>query len=300
MTEAWRHPEAIVEGAWLEAHLGEPDLRVYDCGTHLHYEVGTGRPYRVESGRADWESGHIPGAGYLDLQADFSDDDAPTRFMRLSPEATAAAFARHGVGDDTRVVLYSATRAVWATRFWWMLRWIGFDNAAVLDGGLTAWKAEGRPVTSEPSSYPPGRLAARPRPALFVDKEEMLAAIGDGATCSLNALDADIHTGENPRYGRPGRIPRSTNVPSSTLVNPTSTRFLPPETVAASFRAAGATPGKRILNYCGGGIAATLDAFLQHQLGYTDIAVYDASLSEWAKDESLPIETDQSHGGPVG
>ncbi|MEM1299665.1 MAG: rhodanese-like domain-containing protein [Pseudomonadota bacterium] len=292
MTEEWKYPDAIVSGAWLEANLGDPSLRIYDCTTYLRYEEGTGRPYRVESGRADWEAGHIPGSAYLDLQADFSDDAAPTRFMRLSPEATASAFARLGVGLETRVILYARKSPVWAARFWWMLRWIGFDNAAVLDGGMDAWEAGGRPVTTEDSSYPPGSLTAAPRPGLFVGKDEMLAAIGDGAVCSLNALTDDLHSGANPRYGRPGRIPGSANLPAASLFDPECKTLLSPQHVAAALYAAGAKREKRILNYCGGGIAATLDAFLQHQLGYEDIAVYDASMSEWAKDESLPIETD--------
>ncbi|MEM6438949.1 MAG: rhodanese-like domain-containing protein [Pseudomonadota bacterium] len=290
MAETWRHPKAIISGEALEAALGDPDLRIFDCTTYLRYETGTGRPYRVESGRADWEAGHIPGAAYLDLQEDFSDDDAPTRFMRLSPQATADAFARHGVREDSRVVLYARASPQWATRFWWLLRWIGFDGAAVLDGGFDAWLADGRPVSTEPAAYPAASLTARARPELFVGKAEMLAAIGDGAVCSLNALSGELHRGEDPRYGRPGRIPGSTNVPAASLIDPQLKTFAPPDVVAAAFQAAGAALEKRVLNYCGGGIAATLDAFLQHQLGYEDIAVYDASMSEWAKDETLPME----------
>ena len=120
----------------------------------------------------------------------------------------------------------------------------------------------------------------------------MLAAIGDGAVCTLNALAPDLHAGSNPRYGRPGRIPGSTNVRAAALFDPATRELISAEKAAATFAAAGATPDKRVLNYCGGGIAATLDAFLQHQLGFTDIAVYDASMSEWAKDDTLPIETD--------
>ena len=209
--------------------------------------------------------------------------------MRLSPEATATAFARAGVDAGSRVILYSRGGAQWATRFWWMLRWIGFDNAAILDGGMETWVVEGRPQSTEVTHYPPGTLDARPRPELFVDKGAMLAAIGVGAICSLNALTADIHNGENARYGRAGHIPGSYNVPAAALINPETKAILTPATVAATFSAQGATPEKRILNYCGGGIAATLDAFLQHQLGYQDIAVYDASMSEWAKDDALPI-----------
>lgn len=293
MATAWLHPDAIVDGHWLEPRTSEPDLRIFDCTTYLHYEQGTGRPYRVESGLADWKAGHIPGSAYLDLQGDFSDGTAPSRFMRLSPEATADAFARHGVDAGSRVILYSRGGPQWATRFWWMLRWIGFDNAAILNGGLETWMAEGRALSKEAANYPPGNLKARPRPELFVGKDAMLAAIGDGAICSLNALTADIHSGANPRYGRPGHIPGSRNVPFSDLIDLDTKTLLPPETVARAFSEKGATADKQILNYCGGGIAATLNAFLQYQLGYGDIAVYDASMSEWAKDEALPIETGQ-------
>ena len=288
----WQYPGAIVSGEWLQANLNDPSLRIYDCTTYLRYEEGTGRPYRVEPGLADWVAGHIPGSVYLDLQQDFSVADAPTRFMRLSPQETADAFARFGVSAGTRVILYSRASPQWATRFWWMLRWIGFDNAAVLDGGMDNWVTEGRPLSTGATPYPAGKLTAQPRPSLFADKDEMLAGIGNGATCSLNALGADLHSGANPRYGRPGRIPGSANVPAASLVDPETKMFLSPEQTARHFETAGATPDKRILNYCGGGIAATLDAFLQYQLGYGDIAVYDASMSEWAKDESLPIETD--------
>ena len=292
MTHSWRRPEAIVDGASLQARLGDPDLRIYDCTVYLRYEENTGRPYRVESGRADYETGHIPGARFLDLQAELSQDDAPTRFMRLPPQALTDAFARAGVSEGTQVVLYSRGTPQWATRVWWLLRWIGFDDAAILDGGFDLWEAEGRPVSTEPADYPAGALTARERPGLFVGKAEMLAAIGDGAVCSLNALSPDLHSGENPRYGRPGRIPGSTNVPAASLVDPATKRLVSPDAAAAAFAAAGAEPGKRVLNYCGGGIAATLDAFLQHQLGFEDVAVYDASMSEWATDESLPIEAD--------
>jgi len=212
--------------------------------------------------------------------------------MRLSAEATAAAFAHHGVADGTKVVLYCRGAPSRATRFWYMLRWIGFDDVALLDGGMELWQAEGRPVSTEAVRYPTGALTARPRPGMWADKAEMLAAIGDGATCALNALDADLHRGKSARYGRPGRIPGSTNVPAKALVDPATGRLVGPDAAAQTFAAAGATPDKRVLNYCGGGIAATLDAFLQWQLGYRDIAVYDASMSEWARDESLPIETD--------
>jgi thiosulfate/3-mercaptopyruvate sulfurtransferase len=286
------HPDQIVSTDWLAANLDDPNLRIFDCTTYLIYETGTGRPYRVESGRKDYDSAHIPGAAFLDLQGELSDTSAKTNFMMLPHEELAARLAQRGIGEGTRVVLYSRKASQWATRVWWMLRAIGFDNAAILDGGFDKWAAENRPVTSVEGRYPPATLTARPRPELFIGKDEMKGAIGDGGACSINALAPDLHSGENPRYGRPGRIPGSVNVPAASLQDKATMALLPPEQVAQVFEQAGADKSKRILIYCGGGIAATLDAFLLHQLGYKDIAIYDASMSEWAKDPSLPIEVD--------
>ena len=289
-TMRYAHPDAIVDTSWLAGNLRDPALRVFDCTTYLRYETGTGRPYRVESGRADYDKGHIPGSAFLDLQGELSDASSPFNFTMPPADDLAARFAARGIGAGTRVVLYARKSLQWATRVWWMLRAIGFDDAAVLDGGFDRWIAEGRPTETAETRYPPATLAARPRPGLFVGKEEVRAAIGDAGACTVNALAPDLHRGDNPRYGRPGRIPGSVNVPAATLVDAGSLTLKPPEAAAAAFEAVGADPSKRVLVYCGGGIAATLDAFLLHQLGYRDVAVYDASMSEWAKDETLPIE----------
>ena len=292
MTAATRyaHPDAIVDTRWLADNLRDPALRVFDCTTYLRYETGTGRPYRVESGRADYDKGHIPGSAFLDLQGELSDNSARFNFTMPALDDLAARFAAKGIGEGTRAVLYSRGSMQWATRAWWMLRAVGFDAAAVLDGGFDKWSAEGRPTETAEARYPPATLVARPRPGLFVGKDEVRAAIGDAGACTVNALAPDLHRGDNPRYGRPGRIPGSVNVPALDLLDPTSLTLKPAEAVAADFAAIGADPSKRILLYCGGGIAATLDAFLLHQLGHRDVAVYDASMSEWAKDETLPIE----------
>ncbi len=287
----FRHPDALVTTAWLAQHLADANLRVFDCTTYLIYERGTGRPYRVESGRADYDSGHIPGSAFIDLQGEFSDQNSKFRFTMPAPGDLARMAGAKGIGPETRVVLYSRKSLQWATRVWWMLRAIGFDNAALLDGGFDKWQAEGRPLATTETRYPATTLQARPRHGLFAGRDEMLAAIGGLATCTINALTPDLHRGENPRYGRPGRIPGSINVPAASLQTK-SLEILPPAQVAETFARAGIDKDKRILIYCGGGIAATLDAFLLHQLGYSDIAVYDNSMSEWAKDESLPIERD--------
>src|SRR5579872_2435693 len=132
-TEGFVHPEFLVETEWLAAHLGDPDLVVLDSTTHLIPDPKI--TYTVKPGREDFEKGHIPGAQFVDLQADLSDNDRlPLRFMLPKPAGFAAAMRRFGISDDSKVVTYSTANPQWATRLWWVLRCYGFDNCAVLNG----------------------------------------------------------------------------------------------------------------------------------------------------------------------
>lgn len=291
---AYQHPEAIVSTDWLAANLTDPSVRIFDCTTYLLYRPpGSDVPYDVGSGRDDYQQGHIPGAGFLDLQNDLSDNSAPAhlRFRMLSAAALASAFATQGVGDAYRVILYARGAMQWATRVWWMLRSIGFDNAAVLDGGWEKWVAQGHAVSTEAVDFAATKCSAAERDAVFIGRAQVLDAMAAGS-CVLNALAPDLHSGKNARYGRAGRIPGSVNVPASTLVDADTNAFVSADTARAALGAVGVDPQGPTLVYCGGGIAATLDAFLMYQLGYQGISIYDASMSEWAKDESLPIEFD--------
>ena len=290
-----REPEALISTEQLAGALGRPDVRIYDCTTYLEPPPpGSDDPYVTVAGLKTFEEAHIPGADFLDLQGEFSDATTRLRFMMPQPAQLEAAFGRHGLGTGVRVVLYSIGSPMWATRFWWMLKSLGFDGAAVLDGGFDKWKAEGRPTEGGPArGYPPARFAARPRPGFFVDKRVVLAATEDPATVVVNALAPQFHRGQEPgRYGRPGRVPGSVNVPAATLLNPATKGFASLADTQAAFAAQGVTQDKRVIAYCGGGIAATVDLFVLHQLGYDHLTLYDASMGEWAKDPSLPIETD--------
>ncbi len=273
--------------------LGQSDLRVFDCTTYLDTQPeGSPVPYVARPGTQSFAEGHIPGAGFLDLQGEFSDQTTELRFMMPSVAQLEAAFGRHGIGNGSRVLLYSIGTAMWATRFWWMLQSLGFD-ALVLDGGLDKWKAEGRAIETGPAKgYPPSTFTAKPKAGYFVDKREALQASTNRSTVVVNALGPQFHKGLEPsRYGRPGRIPGSVNVPAATLIDTASKTFLPPEEVAPKFAAQGITKDKRVVAYCGGGISATIDLFQLHRLGYDNITLYDGSMGEWAKDEQLPIET---------
>lgn len=288
------NPAYLVETDWLAQHLSDPELRVLDCTVFLHAPpegsaAGTG--FVQESGRSVWAEGHILGSAFADLVHDLSDQSSRLRFMMPPADQFAAAISRLGVGEGTRVVLYDSRMNMWAARLWWMLRAFGFDQAAVLNGGWRKWTLEGRPVSTDAPAYPPGRFVARSRPELIAGKDDVLAAINDGATCLINALSEQQHRGEGASpYGRPGRIAGSVNVAATAAVDPATHAYLPAEQIRAAFEQSGATAAGRIITYCGGGIAASSDALLLTLLGVTNVAVYDASLSEWATDPSLPME----------
>jgi thiosulfate/3-mercaptopyruvate sulfurtransferase len=289
-----RDPKALIGTAQLASELGQPGLRLYDCTTYLEPTPADSEdPYIAVPGLRTFEEGHIPGADFLDLQGEFSDQSARLRFMMPAVAQLEAAFGRHGIGKGSRVVLYSIGSMMWATRFWWMLRSLGFDDAAVLDGGFDKWKAEGRPIESGPAKgFAPATFKAMPRSGLFVDKGAVAGAIGEAGTVVVNALGPQFHKGLEPsRYGRPGRIPGSVNVPAATLFDAKSKDFTSLGDAAARFAAQGVTKDRRVIAYCGGGISATIDLFLLHQLGYDNLTLYDGSMGEWAKDKSLPIET---------
>jgi thiosulfate/3-mercaptopyruvate sulfurtransferase len=290
-SEGFAHPEFLVESEWLAAHLDDPELRVLDCTVHLIPNPDIG--YTVKPGREDFAKGHIPGTRFIDLQADLSAPHPRLRFMLPGAEDFAAAMGRFGVDDGSRVILYSTAAPQWATRVWWMLRNYGFDNAAVLNGGFQKWASEGRAVETGPGrALPPAKFTVREDRKLMVGKEAVLGAIGDGATCTINALSAPQHAGTGGTvYGRPGRIAQSVNVPAASLLDPATGAFLPAAALRAKFAAVGAFDRPRVITYCGGGIAASADALALVMLGHPDVRLYDASMSEWSNDDSLPMET---------
>ncbi len=241
-------PQYLVESDWLAQHLEDPGVRVLECTVYLHPADVPGG-YRVESGRAKWAEGHIPGAGFVDLPDELSDRSSKLRFMMPPAAQFAEAMGRAGVGDGVRVILYDRAVNMWAAR-----------------------------------------ICARP--ALMADRAGVLAALGESSACVLNALSEEQHrgTGGTSYGGRPGRITGSVNVVARDLVDPRTHAYLPADVLRAKFEAVGALDAKRVVTYCGAGIAASSDAFVLTLLGRDDVAVYDASLSEWANDPTMPME----------
>ncbi len=295
--KGFEHPENLVETDWLARHLNDFDMRVFDCTVSAKMnpdpELAMTSPFVFESGRTRFEEGHIPGAGFIDLLKDLSDKTSKLPFMVPSARHFADALAKCGVGDDTRVILYSTAEPIWAARVWWMLRAFGFDNAAILSGGWAKWTAEGRQVSDKPCTYALGHFTTRSRADAFVGKDDVLAAVGDENVCTINALPAPVYAGTGgPVFGRKGRIVGSVSVPFGSLHDPETGAYLPADQLRRKFEAVGAGNAERIIVYCGSGVAASSDAFALVSLGYENVTVYDASMSEWGQDASLPMETD--------
>jgi thiosulfate/3-mercaptopyruvate sulfurtransferase len=295
MTMTW--PRPLITPAELAARLDAPELRLIECGV-VYRSLPDGSDFRVESARPRYDAGHLPGAIFVDPVAELSDPASGLRFTMPHARAVADAFGRSGVGPGTFAVLYCRDHNIFAARLWWMLRSIGWDDAAVLDGGFVRWVGEGRPVTTEMRRHPPARLDPRPRPGLFVDKAATRQALGDPRVVVVNALSAEQHEGRGGvTYGRPGRIAGSVSVPARAMTDPATHAYLPRERIRAAFEAAGVLhPGgdaarRRAVTYCGAGIAASSDALLLTLLGMGEVAVYDGSLEEWARDPACPMES---------
>jgi thiosulfate/3-mercaptopyruvate sulfurtransferase len=275
--------DTLVTTEWLSEHLGAPDLVVLDCTVKMEMQDDGG--LRQLSGRADYDGGHIPTAGFADLTGELSDPDSPLNYAVPEPERFRAAMSALGIGDGSRVVLYDSYGSVWAARVWWMLRWIGFDRAALLDGGLRAWRDEERPLSTEPSARPAGKLTVHLRPGLIADRDEVFAAIGDDGVVLIDAMPEAHFKGAMAMYDRPGHIPGALNVPALALLDATG-HYRPAAELAAMCEA---DRTARIVTYCGGGIAASSTAFVLTRLGYPDVAVYTASLQEWTADPDNPL-----------
>ena len=282
---------ALIDVATLAERLDDPALRIFDTTVELR-RPPDGGPYAIESGRPAYDRGHIPGAAFADIPGALSEPDARFPFTLPGAAHFAAAAGRLGIGPGVHVVAYARESPMWATRLWWLLRFFGFDAVSVLDGGLPAWLDAGRELSIEPVAYPSAEFVARPRPDLLAARRDVERVVASEApACLINALQPTVFRGEGPSsYSRPGRIPRSVNVPWTGLVDPDTNRFRPLGELERHFDDVGAGDTQPVIAYCGGGISATVDLFALSLLGRETARLYDGSLTEWTADPELPVE----------
>ncbi|MCZ6709524.1 MAG: sulfurtransferase [Gammaproteobacteria bacterium] len=286
----YKHPQYLTKPAELTSRLEDSKLRILDATVFLTPQESG---FRVESGRAKYDEGHIPGAAFMDLIGDFSDTTTGLGFSLPQPAVLATALGAIGIGADHDVVLYSSGHVMWATRAFWLLRYAGHTRVAVLNGGLSRWKAEAGTISKEPHDYPATTFTAEPRHELFVDLAGMQSATSHAGVCTVNALSPEVYAGTGQmNYGRRGHIPGSLNLHYDDLME--AGNFKPADKLYVTLSAHGLLDAARVITYCGGGISATVDAFACLLVGKDEVAVYDGSMAEWVRNESLPLTTGSS------
>lgn len=274
----------LVTTEWLADELAKPDLIVFDATKYL--------PNEPKDGKIEFIAAHIPGARYFDID-EVADQDADLPHMVPTPGRFAKLMAALGVSNRSRLIFYDQKGLASAARGWWLMRLFGHDNAAVLDGGLPKWRAEGRPVQSgEPLA--PGRTEFRPdfRARKLRAIGDLLQNIGTQAELVLDARAAGRFTGATPepRAGmRAGHIPGSANLPYTDLLNADGT-FRPVEALRVRFAAAGMDASKAPVTACGSGVTACILTLGLVLAGLPEGAVYDGSWTEWGGRADTPVQ----------
>ncbi|MCW5850803.1 MAG: sulfurtransferase [Anaerolineae bacterium] len=271
----------LVSVDWLARRLDDRQARIADVRWYL--------PHLGKSGVNEYQAGHIPGAVFLDLDTELSAPrgEGPGRHPLPTAMNFGAAMRRAGVNSDTHVVAYDDGGGT-AVRLWWLLRYFGHERVSLLDGGLRAWQAAGRPLeTGAGRIMPPGNLIAHPKPDWVVDKEEVARLAAAGAVI-LDARARERYEGKvEPIDARPGHIPGAHSAPFTENVGADG-RFLDPAQLTAKYATLGVDKAKTVVAYCGSGVTACHTIFALHLTGRTDAKLYEGSWSDWAADSTLP------------
>ncbi len=275
------HKNFLIEADELITKIDDPNVRIFDATIMFYIGLSPEEIAKMPTAHEMYLAGHLPGAAFLE-HLEFSDADSRYEYMLAPDEELAEQIGQAGISNQSEVIVYATAILASATRAWWILRYAGLENVRVLNGGLAAWKKAGGAVEQGERSYPPAQFEANFRPEMFASKEEVQAAMGKEGVYTENALTYDWHNQEH--------IPGSSCLPLTDLTIGWET-FIPQEELAARVKRVG--EDERVITYCGGGIAATLNAMAHLMVGNKNVAVYDGSLFEW-KGEGLPLASKDS------
>ncbi len=275
----------LVSAADLAAHLDDPAWVVVDCRHDL---------MNLAAGREAYAAGHIRNARFADLETALSGPKrGPDGVFRgrhpLPGRADLVASLRAlGIGDDTQVVAYDAHGGMFAARLWWLLRWVGHARAAVLDGGLAAWQAQGLPLATEVPSPAPGKLTERAPLVSALSVGELLAQLGNGALTVVDARAPDRFLGENETIDPVGgHIPGARNRFFKDNLQADG-RFKDPAALRAELAALVDDPATAVMQ-CGSGVTACHNLLALELAGLPGAALYPGSWSEWCADPARPV-----------
>lgn len=269
----------------LAAHLDDPNWAIVDCRFDLA---------QTEWGREAYREAHIPGAVYAHLDLDLSGLKTETSGRHPLPDEMRFLMrvSRWGIGNDTQVVAYDQDNGMWASRLWWLLRYIGHTAVAVLDGGFAKWVREGRPTRAGDERRAFVSRSGSTRKSMMVTADEVERLRTDPACRLIDSRAPERYRGEvEPIDPVAGHIPGAVNHYNLSNVNDDGT-FLAPEALRATFRALlGEVPTSQVMTYCGSGVAAAHNLLAMEVAGLSGARMYPGSWSEWCRDPDRPVAT---------
>jgi thiosulfate/3-mercaptopyruvate sulfurtransferase len=258
-------------------------VRVIDCRFDLA---------KPSAGEAAYAASHIPGAVYAHLDRDLSSPITPNsgRHPMPAPDELAAKLGSWGIDSQTQVVAYDADNGVFASRLWWLLRWLGHERVAVLNGGFKAWQHAGLPVTDATTSHPPKHFAGQPRNELWISAADVAARVHEPKWRVLDARAPERYRGEvEPMDAIAGHVPGAVNHPFALNLN-ASAQFLSADELRARYtQVSGGAPSNQVIAMCGSGVTACHNLLAMEVAGLHGAKLYAGSWSEWIRDPHRPI-----------
>jgi thiosulfate/3-mercaptopyruvate sulfurtransferase len=273
----------LVAAREVAAHLDDARWVICDCRHDL---------FDTEAGRRAYAASHIPGARFLHLDEDLSGPKTGRNGRHPLPDAQALArrLGAAGISSASQVVAYDASGGCYAARLWWLMRWLGHRNVAVLDGGWEAWMRAGLPTSAEPPQVAAATYVPHLQPQLAVDARHVLEHLGAAGECVLDARSPDRFRGENETLDPVGgHIPGALNRFFRANLD-ASGRFKSPETLREEFTALlGARTPAQVVHQCGSGVTACHNLLAMEHAGLGGSRLYAGSWSEWVSDPSRPV-----------
>lgn len=276
--------DKLISVETLRDHLDDPHWVVVDCRFNL---------MDTAAGQRAYHEGHIPGARYADLDRDLSSPitSHSGRHPLPDPGRFATTLGGWGINEDTQVVAYDDGNGITASRLWWLMRWLGSRRCAVLDGGITAWRAAGYPLSTEAPTVQPVSFVAQQDDSQWVNVEAVLANLTEPAFLLVDARAAARYRGEvEPIDPVAGHVPGAANHPNDLNLN--DGRFLPPDELRTRLAATlGGRAPADVVHMCGSGVSACQNILAMEVAGLSGAKLYPGSWSEWLRDPQRPVAT---------
>ena len=274
----------LIDTATLAGNLGDPEWRIFDVRHDL---------MNPDLGRSQYAEGHLPGASFVPMDVDLSGEKIGKTGRHPLPDANdfMATLGEWGLRPGQQVVVYDGSGGMYAGRLWWMLRWMGHYSVAVLDGGITKWAKEGRPLTAEVPHYTPTTYKGAPR-TMHVDVDFVQANLGKSEVTVIDARAAGRYAGIGETIDPVGgHIPGALNRPFSENLTKDGV-YKAPEVLAREFAALlGNRSPKQIVHQCGSGVSACHNILAMEIAGLAGSRLYPGSWSEWCQDPARPVAT---------